>query len=338
MKNKTNKKKILMIATGGTIASRPSELGMAPDMTGAQILETVPEISASFNVDTIELMNLDSTNVCPDDWQRMANCIAEHYEDYDGFVITHGTDTMAYTAGALTYLIQNIGKSVVLTGAQQSIFYQNTDARTNLMDAFRYAADDLSHGVTLVFDGKVIAGARARKMRTKSFNAFESIDYPALAVLINGKIFHYIVEPMPIGNPVFYSKLNDRVVALKLIPGMNADVILYLKAHYDALVIESFGVGGLPSYGDEDFLRAIDSWSQDGKIVVMTTQVPFEGSDMSVYAVGGKVVSRDIIEAYTMTLESVVTKLMWILAQTKNPNTARTLFYIPVAHDLLAFT
>ncbi len=331
-------KKILLIATGGTIASEPAKHGLAPSLTPEELLNHVPGVQKLCDVDALELMRLDSTNVCPADWLLMARCVRERCALYDGFVITHGTDTMAYTAAALTYLIQRSEKPVVLTGAQQSIFLLNTDARVNLADAFRYAADDRSHGVSLVFDGRVIAGARARKMRTKSFDAFSSIDYPELAVIKDGRILRYIDEPKPAGGAAFYDALDRRVAVVKLIPGMDAGVIDFLRLTFEALVIESFGVGGLPCYGDEAFLSAVESWLDEGKTVVMTTQVPHEGSDMSVYQVGGRVLEKGgVLEAYNMTLEAVVTKLMWIIAQTRDAQKVRDLFYTPVAHDLLTF-
>lgn len=328
---------ILLIATGGTIASAKSDHGLAPQLTPEQLLTSVPEIHDLCRVQSLALMNIDSTNVCPADWLAMAGCVRKHYDDYDAFVITHGTDTMAYTAAALTYLIQNSAKPVVLTGAQQSINRPDTDARVNLLDAFRYARDRRSHGVTLVFDGRVIGGARARKMRTKSFDAFSSIDYPELAVIKDGRILRYI-EDGPMGGVRFYDRLDDRVAVVKLIPGMDAGVIDYLRAHCAALVIESFGVGGLPSYGSEAFLSAVGRWMDEKKAVVMTTQVPHEGSDLSVYQVGGQVARRgEVLEAYNMTLEAVVTKLMWILGETHDLQKVREMFYTPIAHDLLTF-
>ena len=171
-------KHILMIATGGTIASKATADGLTPQLTSEELLAEVPELEQLCRIDTVQLMNRDSTNINSRDWLQMAACVRAHYDAYDGFVLTHGTDTMAYTAAALSYLIQNNAKPVVITGSQKSIFNQDTDARENLRDAFLYACDDGACGVHVVFDHKVILGTRARKMRTKSYNAFSSIDYP----------------------------------------------------------------------------------------------------------------------------------------------------------------
>ena len=331
-------KNILLIATGGTIASRPTEGGLAPQLRAEDILGCVPALASLCHIDALQLMNIDSTNMAPDNWLTIAACVKENYFRYDGFVITHGTDTMAYTASALSYLIQNSNKPIVLTGSQKSIYDQETDARRNLYDAFLAAQDDVLFGVLLVFDGRVISGTRARKMRTKSMNAFSSIDYPELALLREGKILHYIRKEKPSGLPAFYDKLNPRVFVLRLIPGMNPGVMHLLLPEYDALVIESFGVGGLPCYEQKDFLEAVNAWSKQGKPIVITTQVPHEGSDLGIYQVGARAASLPgVLQAHTMTVETVVAKLMWILSQTKDPHAIEHLFYTPVAHDLLKF-
>ncbi|MBP3427467.1 MAG: asparaginase [Clostridia bacterium] len=331
-------KSILLIATGGTIASRPTIAGLAPQLRAQDILDCVPALRDLCRIDALQLMNIDSTNMSPECWLAIAACVRKHYEDYDGFVITHGTDTMAYTASALSYLIQQSAKPIVLTGSQKSIYSQDTDARRNLYDAFLAAQDDELHGVLLVFDGRVITGTRARKTRTKSLNAFSSIDYPDVALLREGRILHYIREPKPEGCPVFYDQLNPRVFVLRLIPGMNPGVLYTLLDSFDALVIESFGVGGLPCYESEDFLAAVAAWARIGKPIVITTQVPHEGSDLSVYQVGARVADTPgVLQAHTMTVESVVTKLMWILPQAHELSEIAVLFYQPVSHDLLRF-
>lgn len=328
-------KKILLIATGGTIASKSTESGLTPQLNSGEILEYVPSIDQMCHVDTIQLFNLDSTNIQPKHWEALAETIYENYHKYDGFVILHGTDTMAYTSAALSYLVQNSRKPVVLTGAQRPIDKEITDAKMNLYDSFLYACDDKSNGVVIVFQGQVIVGTRARKIRSKSFNAFSSINFPDVAVIRNSRIIRYI-ETVPDEAPVFYTHMNPRVFTLKLIPGMDAGVIHYLLPHYDALIIESFGVGGIPCYEEDTFMQAIEEWIGAGKILVMTTQVPTEGSDMVIYNVGSRIKERfDLLEAYDMTPEATVTKLMWLLGKTKDFNEIRRLFYKQINHDMI---
>ena len=331
-------KHILLIATGGTIASRPTENGLAPQLLADDILRCVPALGSLCHIDAVQPMNIDSTNMSPDCWLALADCLRAHYNQYDGFVIAHGTDTMAYTACALSYLVQRSGKPIVLTGAQKSIYVQDTDARRNLYDAFVAAQDDNLAGVYIVFDGRVILGTRARKTRTKSMNAFSSIDYPDVALIRDGRILHYIRQPRPQTPPAFYGRLDASVFVLRLIPGMNPEVLRLLASRFDALVIESFGVGGLPCYEQADFLSAAAAWSSAGKPIVITTQVPHEGSDLAVYQVGARAAAQPgILQAYTMTVEAVVTKLMWILPQTRDLTEIKRLFYTPIACDLLQF-
>ena len=326
-------KHILLIATGGTIASLDTGTGLTPELLSEELTALVPELEDVCRCDALQLMNLDSTNISAAHWLDMARCVRAHYDAYDGFVITHGTDTMAYTAAALSYLIQNSAKPVVITGAQKSISLRDTDARENLLDAFLYAADDGACGVHIVFDHMVILGTRARKMRTKSYHAFDSVDYPPTAIIRNHKLVYYIREIVT-GAPVFSDAMASGVFVLKLIPGTSAAVFEALRAHCSALVIESFGVGGLPQYADSDFYDAVRAWIASGRMLVMTTQVPFEGSDMEVYQVGQRAKRElGLIEAYGMTTEAVVTKLMWILAQTEDPDERRRLFETPVCRD-----
>ena len=176
-------KRILLIATGGTIACKRSDAGLKPLISSEELLAYVPSAREFCKTDALQLFNLDSTNIQPGHWLAMASAIEEHYEHYDGFVICHGTDTMAYTAAALSYLIQNSQKPIVITGAQKPIDMEITDAKTNLSDSLRFASCDRSHGVVIVFDGKVIAGTRGKKERTKSYDAFSSINFPYIATI-----------------------------------------------------------------------------------------------------------------------------------------------------------
>ena len=291
-------KRILMIATGGTIASKETAEGLAPALSSQELLACVPEVAKACSVQTVQPFNLDSTNVRAGHWLDIARIIEENYDGFDGFVVTHGTDTMAYTAAALSYLVQNSAKPIVLTGSQKSVYSRDTDARKNLTDAFLFCADDRAFGVRIVFDGSVILGTRAKKTRTRSYNAFSSIDYPAVAVMREGAPFYYI------------------------------------EWHCDGLVIESFGAGGLPNYENDAFRARLSRFLSLGKTAVLTTQVEREGSALDTYAVGRKLRScGPVLEARCMTLEATVAKLMWILSFAKGKD-AEKLFYTPVERDI----
>lgn len=330
-------KKLLLIATGGTIASKVSPEGLQPGITSEELLAYVPEVRENCMVDTVQPFELDSTNICQEHWLILEQIIEKSYNSYDGFVICHGTDTMAYTAAALSYLIQNNRKPIVVTGAQKPINLEITDARMNLRDSLRFVMDDRAYGVNIVFGGKVIAGTRAKKARSKSYNAFSSINYPDIAVIQEKRIIFYIEDYFRLTEQVrFYHRMKERVLLLKIIPGMDGRILNTLADEYDAVIIESFGVGGLPAYGRHSFLEAVDNWCSRGKKVIMATQVIHEGSDMEVYQVGKVIKDRfPIIEAFDMTLEATVTKVMWLLGNDLSNEEFKKEFYRTINYDIL---
>ena len=328
-------KNILLITTGGTIASLESDVGLVPAMASDQLLSHVPEVRNICAVSTVQLYNLDSTNMKPEYWLNVANYIASVYDKYDGFVITHGTDTMAYAAAMLHYLIQNSPKPIVLTGAQIPIEKRDTDARENLSDAFMYASDDNACGVHIVFDNKIIAATRARKTHSKSFNAFSSMDYPDIGFVRGGKVKYYIKENLT-GPVKFYNEIDSSVVVVKLIPGMRADIFDYVADKCHAVIIESFGVGGIPYYDNDEFVEKIEYLISKGVRIIISTQVPHEGSDMTVYQVGLRIKQKyEIPEAYDMTTETLVAKTMWALPQTKTAAEFSRLLHTQIGNDMI---
>lgn len=349
-------KHILLIATGGTIASAEDGNGLSPALTGEELARSVPEIEGLCELDIVQPMNIDSTNMRPADWLRIAEVIRENYDAHDGFVVLHGTDTMSYTAAALSYLIQDSPKPIVLTGSQQPMGNPFTDAKINLYQSLVYAVSDRSRDVSIVFGGYAIAGTRARKQRTMSFNAFNSINYPVLAYLRQDKIIcsgSAAVSAGPaecdcvgdgaareadgaLDEPRFYTELNSRVCALKLTPGLTPDIFRLLKPDYDAVILETFGMGGVPERGADgaSYHEAIFDWVDSGRTVVMTTQVPEEGLDLGVYEVGRAYAEHPgILKGGDMTTEALVAKTMWALGQTRDADELQRLFYRPINHD-----
>ncbi len=328
-------KKILLIATGGTIASHAGAEGLIPELQASELLKNVPEVFSFCEPSAVQIYNIDSTNVTPQHWIKLAQTIQENYERYDGFVVCHGTDTMSYTAAMISYMVQHSPKPIVFTGSQKPIDKEDTDGRINLRDSFLYAASPYAADVVIVFQGKVIAGTRAKKIRTKSFNAFTSVDFPNLAVIRDGRIIPYITTPKQ-EKPAFFLNLNDRVALLTLTPGVKGELLdAYFRLH-DAVVLSGYGTGGIPEGDYYGFYEVIESWEKKGKTLVVTTQVQQEGSDMDVYRVGRGLKNRfELLESYSMTYESIITKLMWILPQTKEDEKVRELFYKTVNYDLI---
>ena len=329
-------KNILMIGTGGTIASGQTAEGLAPGAgPAAAFCRTPPGWPSCAGWTACSCTVWTAPTSAPVTGWAWPGPSGSGTTGYDGFVISHGTDTMAYTAAALSYLIQDCPKPIVLTGAQKPIWYDGTDSKRNLTDAFLYACRGCG-GVQIVFNGKVILGTRARKTFSKSFQAFSSVNYPELALIQDERLLQYITTGSRPA-PRFYDALDGSVGLLKLIPGTRRELLAFMAGHYDGLVIEGFGVGGLPEY--DGFYDVVRQAAEAGKLIVMTTQVPNEGSDLTVYHVGGHLKhTLQVLEAYDMTTESAVCKLMWILGQTRDFAQAEKLFYTPVSRDILRFS
>ena len=363
-------KRVLVIATGGTIASAEEGSGLAPALTGEQLVAFVPEVAQMRHIEVSQVMNVDSTNMRPEGWLAIAGEVRRRYDDFDGFVVLHGTDTLAYTAAGLSYLVQRSPKPVVLTGSQLPMGDPGTDGKRNLLDAVCVACDDAAAGVLVAFGGKVIAGTAARKVRTRDFEAFDSLNVPDLGAVGESGVQWAAGarELMALGvadgcapagearagregfsadgcsaceehggvsvpsgaaergfavagpsAPRFFDTLNPRVMALKVTPGMDGCVIDALRPLCDALVVEAFGLGGIPEYAG--VTDALLNWADADKTLVMTTQCPFEGADLSVYEVGRAFCNRPgVLMGGAATTEALLAKTMWALAQAERPD------------------
>ena len=333
-------KRILVIATGGTIASMPSEDGLgglAPALGGDELVARVPLIGELCDIDVVQPMNIDSTNMRPAGWLRIAHEIERAYDAYDGFVVLHGTDTMAYTAAALSYVVQGSPKPIVLTGSQQPMSAPFTDAKLNLYQSLLWACDEAARDVHVAFDGKVIVGTRAHKQRTLSFNAFDSVNWPLAALIRGGRVVREGGgAPTVAGGsvrPLFSHTLDEGVVVLKLTPGLQPSVFEALSASCTAVILETFGIGGIPV----GFEHVLFDWVDAGHTLVLTTQVPEEGLDLGVYEVGRAYAQHSgILLGGDMTVEALVAKTMWVCGTARNRDVREQLFYQPINHDRLA--
>jgi L-asparaginase len=326
-------KKLLLLTTGGTIVSVQGEYGLVPAAKADELLSHLSGLNQSYKIDDIALMNIDSTNMQPEYWVKMAETIYENYNDYDGFVITHGTDTMAYTSAALSYMLQDVDKPIIITGSQIPISYKKTDARKNVSDAIRFACEGVG-GVYVVFDGRVIQGTRAIKLRTKSYDAFESINYPYIAFITENTIeYQKQINVTKQKGIKLNTSLCTDVFLMKLHPGIKPEFFDSLKNLYQGIVIESYGSGGIPFQG-RDILAKLNEMTECGISVVITTQCLEEGEDMSIYEVGRKVDQSIIIRSRNMNTEAIVPKLMWVLGQTKNPQEVKKMIETPIADDI----
>jgi L-asparaginase len=302
-------------------------------MKAGELISNLSEEQGSYQIESKLLMNMDSTNMQPESWVEIAEAIYENYDHYDGFVITHGTDTMAYTSAALSYMLQNLTKPIVVTGSQVPMIYRETDAKKNMLDAIRFACEEIG-GVFIVFDGKVIQGTRAVKIRTKSYNAFESINYPYIAYINGSEVrYHGEIRSTEKHELICDTSLCPDVFVMKLYPGTKPELFDCLKQSYKGVIVESFGSGGIPLQG-RNLLPKLKELIESGIAVVFTTQCLEEGEDLSLYQVGRKIAENMIIHARNMNTEAIVPKLMWALAKTNDLQEVKRIMETPIANDI----
>ena len=318
------KKKILLLTTGGTIACLPSTDGLAP--ARSEVMEReLDQLRTYYDITVRDVMCLDSSNIRPEEWQQIAREVFEHRAGFDGIVVSHGTDTMAYTASAVTYMLPNIDVPVVFTGSQLPLADMLSDGPDNLRTAFAMAASG-HPGVFLAFDRKVMLGCRAVKVRASGFSAFASINsHYAAQVTGNGLEIDTSVLPKAKGEPQLLDWLSKDVFLLKLTPGLNPSIFDMLAAMgYKGIVIEAFGLGGFNVLGKG--LRSIRRAIEDGVSVVVTTQCLYDSADLGVYQVGNQLLDLGVIQARDMTTEAAMTKLMWAVGQKMDQQAIAALF------------
>lgn len=304
-------KKLLVLGTGGTIACLPTENGLAPGMPAAELLNYLNERPA--DIATRDLFALDSSNIQPEEWRAIAHEIAASLDEYAGIVLTHGTDTMAYTACMLSFMLQGVPIPVVLTGSQLPILYPNSDGRRNLTDAL-LAARSLPGGVYVCFNGALMLGCRAVKVRTTSLNAFESINRPYVGVAVSGR-FALLSPPQPAGPYQYNDAIEPNVALIKLAPGTLPELFDALPGcGYKGLVVEAFGLGGVHSIR-RDHTQAIVRLLKQDIPVVLCSQCLYEESTPALYEVSRALLDAGIIPAGDSTTEAAVTKLMWAIGQ-----------------------
>lgn len=311
-------KKLCWLATGGTIASRPGKNGLVPGFTAQEMLKQMPELENYGKIDCYDIMHLDSTNLQPKDWRIMASWIEKFYDKYDGFVITHGTDTLSWTSCALSCMLENPAKPVIIVGSQLTIEEENTDAKENLNAAFAAASSKLA-GVYAVCGGQIIAGLWAKKLYSKDMRSIQSVNKLPIATF-KGNSIRWIQHENTKIKGIFkvHYELEEKVAQIKTMPGLDCDILSALaKMGYKGIVIEAYGAGGIPFSNDKskDTRGIIKQLTRQGIIIVCTTQCIYDGVQMNRYEVGIKAVDAGVISAGKLTTEAATVKLMTALGR-----------------------
>jgi len=335
------KKRVYIIYTGGTIGMRPTPEGYAPapGYLADQIM-AMPELTSDL-MPEVEIQEydplLDSANMTPDDWHKIAQDISAHYQEYDGFIILHGTDTMAYTASALPFMLQGLGKPVVLTGSQIPLCEVRNDARANLITALTIAANFSIPEVCLCFGNQLLRGCRSVKVSADGLDAFAAPNLPPLGDIGVDIRLHWdlILPPPPSEAALQVHELKQvSVGALPLWPGIPAEVVRnFLQPPLRGLILRAYGVGDGPT-NNADFLAALKEATSRGVVIVDCTQCLRGSVQLGDYVTGSALARAGVISGYDMTAETALAKLSYLFSQDISADEIKRLMQINLHGEL----
>lgn len=344
-----NNSHVLLIYTGGTIGMiENAQTGVYVPFTFNHLRENVPEIKRlKFKISTYLFEHpLDSSEMTPDKWRELVEVIQKDYDKYDGFVILHGTDTMSYTASALSFMFENLTKPIILTGSQLPIGKLRTDGKENLITALEIAADrhrstgkPLAPEVSIFFQNFLMRGNRTTKINADNFNAFNSANYPVLGesgVTIRYDLPH-ILTPDYDKKTSFYTRLDTRVATLKIFPGITEASLraTFSIPDLQAVILETYGMGN--ALGNDWFINIIQDAINKGIVVVNITQCLYGRVEMSLYETGRKLLDAGVISGFDLTPEAALAKLMYLFGNYTDVEEIKKLMQTSLRGELTAF-
>ena len=336
---------VLLIYTGGTIGmiENPTT-GALEAFNFDQLLENVPELKRfNYHISSYQFKSpIDSSDMEPSLWSKLVEIIYKNYDKYDGFVILHGTDTMAYTASALSFMLENLSKPVILTGSQLPIGMSRTDGKENMITAIEIAAAKHPDGTAVVpevcifFENQLLRGNRTTKINAENFNAFRSYNYPTLATAGIHIKYEYdrIHKPDPTLPLKPHYAYDTNVIVLTLFPGIQENMIrnVLQTPGLRAVVLKTYGSGNAPQ--KPWFIKALKEAVERGIVIVNISQCPTGMVEMGRYETGLHLLDAGVISGYDSTVESILTKLMFILGHGKTTEEIRHLMNIPLAGEI----
>lgn len=332
---KTKKPRIALLFAGGTIGmvENPKTGVLQPAQDSMQILESVPELKKTSEISFFPLFNIDSSNITPVHWQGVAEKIDEIYDRFDGFVLIQGTDTLAYSASALSFAIQNLGKPIICTGSLIPLCEIGGDARNNLLYSCIVAGMDIAE-VCILVGNRILRGNRSKKNHESFVDVFHSPAFPPLGEIERPiKLFEWRKKRAD-RNPVFHPHFESNIRLVKLFPGLPPHTMdRMIEGGARGLIIEGFGPGNIPFLGSS-LLPGIERAMRAGIPVVIASQMEKSSTNLTAYEAGYKAKQIGVIEARDMTIEATVTKLMWVLAKTRDPKRIQKQMESPLAGEL----
>ncbi len=337
-------KAVLIIYTGGTVGMIASDKGALLPFDMENLLKSIPELSRfDFKIDSLAFEKpLDSSNVGPHEWQKLGQIIADNYEKYTGFVVLHGTDTMTYTASALSFMFDELSKAVIFTGSQLPVGGLRTDAKENILTAIELAVMTDNQGKSLIsevgiyFENHLFRGNRTIKANSENFDAFLSPNFTALAeVGVHFKLNDAVLRK-PSTSFSFKPKLSADVALLKVFPGFSAKVFqsVFDNHYLKGLVLETYGTGNIPQ--DKHLIAGLKRLSERGVHVLVVTQCIMGSVELGRYATSEDLKALDVCSGHDITSEAAVTKMMHVLANYDSPEEIKTLLQKSMRGEITA--